>query len=68
MSEQTTEQPAELQQKAVVQKRQDGLGWDATLECGHQVWFATEPGSRSFCGVCLDAFVQRARRAGQVGE
>ena len=68
MSSGTSEQPAELQQKAVVSKVRDGLGWDVELECGHKVWFACEPGSKSFCGECLDAFVQRAKRAGQVGE
>ena len=53
----------ELQQKKVISSIQEGLGWDVKLECGHQTWFATEPGSRSFCGQCLDAFIQKSKAA-----
>ena len=68
MSSGTTEQP-ELQPKTVLDKiRHVPHGWDAWLDCGHVVYFAVEPGEKSFCGVCVDAFVQRARRAGQVGD
>ena len=53
----------ELQQKKVISRVQEGLGWDVKLECGHQTWFATEPGSQSFCGECLNEFVQRSKAA-----
>jgi len=41
----------------------DGVGYELTLECGHEIWMAIDyQGERIPCGACLNQLVEQCRQ------